>query len=157
MKSLMAVSIRSATPADAPATLRLYRRAVRIGAAGLYSLPQRRVWAPARLPLAAWRIRQTRNLTLVAEIGSTIAGFAELRPDGHVHMLYTDPAFTRRGVGRALLAAGDEALAVRGVRHRSAWASAVSRAVFERAGYSVTGRRVTARRGQRFLTFRVVR
>lgn len=153
----MTLAIRPATPADAPALLRLFRRAVRIGAAGAYTIAQRRAWAPGRIGPKGWRVRQNRMTTLVAEIDGRIAGFTEFRGDGHVHMLHVDPAFARRGVARALLAAGDAALDARGAVRRSTWASRGSRPVFERAGYRATGSILAPRRGQRLISFRMVR
>ncbi|WP_417516087.1 GNAT family N-acetyltransferase [Minwuia sp.] len=150
--------LRPWTAADARACLRVFRRAVSVGAAHAYSVPQRHAWSRIPYSFDRWRQRQARNLTLVcATCDGTLAGFTEYRADGHVHMLHVDPAFTRRGIGMALLRAGDAILTARGVHHRSTWASHVSKPVFARAGFTATGYRLAPAADQRLLTWRMVR
>ncbi|MCP3721857.1 GNAT family N-acetyltransferase [Paraburkholderia sp. CNPSo 3272] len=122
---------------DAGPLAALFRASVTILAASFYDAAQRSAWAAAADDLADFDARLSRGVTLVAHSGGVAAGFGQLFPLDHVEMLYVAPAWSRRGLATALLARL-EALA-REARSTvlSADASAVSRPVFERAGFSL--------------------
>jgi putative acetyltransferase len=84
-------SIRCETPADADATLEVFRRAVHVTAAGQYSREQLRAWAPPELDPARWAELRGAVRGWVAEMDARVVGFMDLdRPD-HLGMLYVDP------------------------------------------------------------------
>lgn len=147
--------IRAATPADAGACLAIFRAAVMAGTA--YSRPQRLAWQSRPYSFRHWRLRQTRNITLVAESAGRIAGFTEFRPDGHVHMLFVHPDAQGRGIARSLLDEGDRILSARGVTRRDTWASHASMPVFRRAGFQVLGARLAPVGKVHLLHFRMAR
>jgi putative acetyltransferase len=122
---------------DASALAVLFRASVTILAASFYDAAQRSAWAAAADDLADFDARLSRGVTLVAHCDGVAAAFGQLFPLDHVEMLYVAPAWSRRGLATALLARL-EALA-REARSTvlSADASAVSRPVFERAGFSL--------------------
>jgi ribosomal protein S18 acetylase RimI-like enzyme len=57
--------------------------------------------------------------TLVAAVGETVVGFAQLGPDrddqsrGEIRAIYLEPEVWRRGIGQALMIASEETLAER--------------------------------------------
>lgn len=122
---------------DAPALATLFRASVATLAATRYDAAQRVAWAAAADDLADFDARLARGVTLVAECDGAVVAFGQLFPLDHVEMLYVAPAWSRRGLATALLARL-EALA-REARSTvlSTDASAVSRPVFERAGFSL--------------------
>lgn len=122
---------------DAPALATLFRASVATLAATRYDAAQRVAWAAAADDLADFDARLARGVTLVAECDGAAVAFGQLFPLDHVEMLYVAPAWSRRGLATALLARL-EALA-REARSTvlSTDASAVSRPVFERAGFSL--------------------
>lgn len=65
-------------------------------------------------------LRASRSLLLVADDGDAIAAYALLKMQGrlgHLLSLAVDPEARRRGLGRALIAAAEEAARARGARH----------------------------------------
>jgi phosphinothricin acetyltransferase len=107
MAHMPAVSIRSATPADVPATTRIYAHSVRCGTASF------ELEAPDQAEMS----RRMRALLdggfpyLIAEIDGAVVGYAYAgpyrpRPAYRFSVedsIYIDPAAQRQGVGRALL------------------------------------------------------
>lgn len=148
-------TIRRFTPADAVACHGVYRAAIMAGKQ--YTRPQRLAWSRVPYNLRQWCRRQSRNITLIAEVNGRVAGFTEFRPDGHVHMLFVHPAMKGLGIACALLEAGDRALAHRGVMRRSTGASRDSMPVFARAGYRLSGGQQIAAFGEYLLSWRMVR
>ncbi|MEM5311601.1 GNAT family N-acetyltransferase [Paraburkholderia sp. JHI869] len=138
---------RYAPGRDAPALAALFRASVTTLAASRYDAKQRAAWAAAADDLAAFDARLARGVTLVAQCGEVAAAFGQLFPRDHVEMLYVAPQWSRRGLATALLARL-EALA-REARSSvlSADASAVSRPVFERAGFSLISSELVLRDG----------
>lgn len=93
--------------------------------------------------------------TLLAEDETGLIGFAGWRPDGHVASLYVRPDQTRQGLGSQLLAAVIERAQAAGVVRLFSEASVFSLAVFERAGFRLTGTEVVERRGASFTRYLV--
>ena len=122
---------------DAATLAALFRASVTLLAASHYDTAQRAAWAAAADDLADFDARLARGATIVAQCGAEAVAFGQLFPLDHVEMLYVAPAWSRRGLATALLARL-EALA-RAARSSvlSTDASALSRPVFERAGFSL--------------------
>jgi GNAT superfamily N-acetyltransferase len=107
------MNIRPAVPADVPGIAEVHVLGWQLGYRGLLPQdvldalrPAQRVprWT-ATIERAAW----PRTGTLVADAGTMIVGFADLRPAsaavGELVSCYVRPALWRQGVGRALMAA----------------------------------------------------
>ncbi|HEV2110738.1 MAG TPA: ribosomal protein S18-alanine N-acetyltransferase [Gammaproteobacteria bacterium] len=65
-------------------------------------------------------LRASRSLVLVRADGDRLAAYALLRMkgrQGHLQSLAVDPEARRRGLGRALIVAAEEAALARGARH----------------------------------------
>ena len=88
-------------------------------------------------------LRQTRGRVLVADDDGVIEGFCAVGPSteedwGEVYAIYLDPDRWGRGVGRALLAAGEEALVDDGHWQALLWVldgNVRARAFYERQGW----------------------
>ncbi len=101
-------TIRPATEADLLAIATIHNRAISETAVSWLwepiPLPEREAWFAAQA--------QANRPVLVADIDGAIAGWASYGPfrayhgyrDTMEHSVYLDPAFHRRGVGRALMA-----------------------------------------------------
>ncbi|NCT90768.1 GNAT family N-acetyltransferase [Cellulomonas sp. APG4] len=133
---------------DAEATYATFRAAIHETAAHHYRADQVEAWAgPQLTDLSAWDGRRDGAFTVVAELDATVVGFADLRPDGLVDMLFVHPRAGGRGAGsrllRAVLAEGRR----RDLTGLHAFVSLVAEPVFARQGFQVVDRRANAVRG----------
>jgi GNAT superfamily N-acetyltransferase len=105
---------------------------------------RRREWREMLADSDAWA-------TLVAELGGEVAGVSTFEAPGHreppeeaeVRIFYVHPAYWRRGVGRALMAATLDALRADGVTRAVLWVmteNALGRAFYEALGWFPDGR-----------------
>lgn len=105
------IAIRAATRADAQAIAELH---VAVWCATYRDLAPaeavRILDVPYRLPRWVEMLRKSERVVLVAEISGRIVGIGtagaagpELGDHGEILYLYVDPAFERRGIGRALM------------------------------------------------------
>lgn len=131
------VDVRRYTPADTEPLIALFRNTVRTVNAADYTPEQLEVWAPDVIDLNAWHARLGENATFVAECGDRLAGFAELTPDGAVHMLYVDVRVQRRGVASALLEKLEAKARARGDVRLSTYASLTAKGFFACKGFRV--------------------
>lgn len=135
---LASLAVRRYVPArDAAELAALFRAAIGTLAASHYDAAQRAAWASSAADLASFDARLARGVTLVAERGGAAIAFAQLAPVDHVEMLYVAPAWARRGVGGALIAQLERIARASKASLLSVDASAISRPVFERAGFSL--------------------
>ena len=89
-------------------------------------------------------LRQTRGRVLVVEDDSVIHGFCAVGPStdedwGEVYAIYVDPELWGKGVGRYLLAAGEQALIDDGQWQALLWVlegNTRARAFYQRQGWS---------------------
>jgi GNAT superfamily N-acetyltransferase len=172
------IRIRRFRAEDAMAVAMLYGRAVRIGAAGAYPRVALEAWGTPRRSLRFFRNRMLPTWTFVAVTdggvaararfrgagqggshgagGELVLGFTEIMQDGHVRMLFTDPAATRRGLAGRLLRHALAHARTHGITRFDTDASRLSRPVFTRNGFRATGHRLRAIAGARLLTTRMV-
>ncbi|MEP2736493.1 MAG: GNAT family N-acetyltransferase [Erythrobacter sp.] len=128
---------------DAPALARLTVAAIEsIGAHG-YSPEQVTAWA-ARHPgpeRFIGRAGRGSRICVAVDAGDNPIAYALLEPDGHLDMLYCDPAHSRKGLADRLLKEAEEAAHAMELIRLYTEASELARPAFERAGYAVQNRR----------------
>ncbi|MDQ0375709.1 GNAT family N-acetyltransferase [Cellulomonas humilata] len=129
--------LRDYGEADGPATLDVFRRAVRVTAARDYSPEQVAAWASDEIDPAGWDARRRASRTRVAEVDGRVVGFTDVDERGYVDMLFVDPAFGRRGVATALLGWAVTTAQELGAVELSTHASLTARPFFEAHGFAV--------------------
>jgi putative acetyltransferase len=134
-------SLRLAAAADVPALAALYRRCALALGPQVYSPQQVQAWASSAddAPRFARYILDAETW-IAADRSGGPRGFCGVALHGdvaEVHSLYVDPAFGRQGLGSRLLAWAMAHARERGARHFAAWATPLSRPVFERAGLAL--------------------
>jgi putative acetyltransferase len=139
--------LRPFLPADAPYLAALFRESVTTLAADCYDDDQLAAWASVA-DEAAFSRELASNLTVVALLDGSIAGFAMLRDGKLFDMLYVHPAAARRGVGSALADAIEKLAAARGASEISADASDAARDFFAGRGYVAFQRNMVAIGGE---------
>ncbi|WP_456846315.1 GNAT family N-acetyltransferase [Cellulomonas sp. P5_C6] len=95
--------VRPYTSDDAPATLDVFLRAVRVTASRDYSPEQIAAWAPDVPDVDRWSARRAASRTCIASVGDRVVGFTDVDELGYVDMLFVDPDHGRQGVATALL------------------------------------------------------
>jgi putative acetyltransferase len=150
------IRIRPYDPADAPATLALFLAAVTQTAAADYTPEQITAWAAAdERDLERWDAAMSARGSVVATIGDDIAGFSDVSPSGYIDMMFTAPAFLRRGVASRLLAHAEAAARASGAAELSANVSITARPFFERHGFTVLAEQRPERRGITLTNYRM--
>jgi putative acetyltransferase len=122
-------------PADAPVLASIFVASVDGLTQDDYSEAQREAWASAAEDEAAFGKRLAGQLTLVATIDGTTAGFASLKGTDHLDMLYVHPNFSGEGVATALCDAIEKLATARGATTLRAEVSDTAEAFFARRGY----------------------
>lgn len=151
------ITIRAFQPADLDALMALFARAVRETASREYGPAQIEAWAPAAPDRTAWAARLGGRPTLVARRDGAIAGFSDLEPDGHIDMMFVDPAHQKQGVAFALLEQIVVMARAKDLSRLHTEASLTARPFFERNGFTVLAEQDVELRGQTFRNFRMER
>ncbi len=133
-------ALRPMLPADAPALAEIFRASVEDLTAEDYDEDQRAAWAATAEDEAEFGRRLGGMLTLVATVAGVPAGFASLKGDALIHMLYVDPAAAGRGIGTLLVDACEKLARARGASVLAVDASDTARGFFERRGYAAQRR-----------------
>ncbi|HET9394756.1 MAG TPA: GNAT family N-acetyltransferase [Nitrospiraceae bacterium] len=142
--------IRPYRESDAEVVALLFTDSVHDLASSDYDATQRAAWAPIPPDLNFWRERLDCLQTLVAELDQQLAGFISYERNGHIDLLYTSPAHSRRGIASALYRAAESDLARHGISEIFTEASIVARPFFERFGFHVVEEQCVQRRGVEF-------
>ena len=135
----------------------IFRMAVVAAAPGLYSPEQVVAWAGSADALDRWTSRFSDGMTWIAttrDLPDRPIGFAMRLPADCLDLLFVDPAFHRRGLGGALLAAVADEARGEGVTALCAEASLISYPLFVVQGYELVAWEEVEHRG---LTFRRAR
>ena len=148
-----AFAFRKAALAERDRLRELYRDAVRAVGPSRYDPAQVAVWAASADDIDRWNTWMHDGSTWVAVESNArdrAIGVASLYPQDHVHLLYVDPAFHRRGLARALLAHLEAEARESNVIALTTDASLISHPVFLAAGFEVIAWEEHEQRGQVF-------
>ena len=105
-----------------------------------YTEDQRLAWVSAAADAEAFAKRLSSNLTLVVHIEDEHLGFATLKDNAVLDMLYVHPWHARIGVATALVDAMEKIATARGVEAMTVEASDTAVPFFEERGYAATSR-----------------
>lgn len=111
-----------------------------------YSPEQCLAWASRTVNYDHWRRRCELKRPFVAVVNSTIAGFLELDPDGHIDCAYINPQFQRRGIMTSLVEHAVNTCFSLNINRVYVEASICARPLFEKCGFQLMSEnRVTIR------------
>jgi len=147
------VILRDYGESDGPATLDVFRRAIRVTAARDYSPEQVAAWASDEIDPAGWDARRRASRTRVAEVDGRVVGFTDVDERGYVDRLVVDPAVARRGVASALLGWAVTTAQELGAVELSTHASLTARPFFEAHGFAVVVQQHPVLRGVALTNF----
>jgi putative acetyltransferase len=141
-------ALRPYLPADARLLADIFRASIEELTAEDYSAAQQEAWASAADDDEAFAARLAQRLTLVATLEGSPVGFAALRDNALIDMLYVHPAAAGQGVGTMLCDALEKLAAARGTARLAAEASDSARGFFERRGFVAQRRNTVALGGE---------
>jgi putative acetyltransferase len=84
--------------------------------------------------------RLASDLTLIATLESSPVGFASLRGNDHIRMLYVHPAVSGRGIATMLIGALEKLAGSRGAKSLTVEASDTAQGFFAKRGYTAQQR-----------------
>lgn len=149
----MQPNIRAYQSDDLNHVIAIFLAAIRETASKHYDRDQVNAWA--RVNREVWAKRRAGHPTWIAEIDGRPAGFTDMEADGHIDMLYVDPAFQRRGVATLLLQTVESYARANHVLKLYSEVSLTARSTFERAGFVVVTPERVFRNGQWFERFKM--
>ena len=133
-------ALRPALAQDMPVLAAIFAASIQELAIEDYSENQVAAWAAQADDVDAFAARLKDQLTLVATLNHSPVGFASMRDNSHIEMIYVHPAGARQGVAAALCDALERLAASRGVTRITVDASDTALQLFQRLGYNAQRR-----------------
>jgi len=132
--------LRPFMPADTMVLRDLYAQSIEELTAEDYTEDQRLAWIARAEDAEAFADRLEAMVTLIVQVDGEYLGFASLKNNTVLDMLYVHPYATGRGVGTTLVDALERLAAARGAKEITVEASETAQPFFAARGY-VPGRR----------------
>lgn len=142
------IPLRPFLPADAPALRELFAQSIEELTAEDYDEDQRIAWAGSAADADAFANKLAAMTTLVALVGGNPAGFASLKNNDTLEMLFVHPHYAGQGVGSALAEAVERLAQGRGTKELTVEASDTAQAFFADRGYQAMQRNMVPRDDQ---------
>lgn len=127
--------LRPYVPADLMPLRELFAQAVEELTQDDYDEEKRLAWISTVEDAPAFGKRLATMLTLVVQVKGEYAGFAALRDNSHIDMLFVHPYFVGQGIGTTLADALERIAAARGTEAVTVDASETAEPFFEERGY----------------------
>jgi len=137
--------IRPYQPADIEQIVHLYFDTVHTINQRDYTEAEVNAWAPEIPDAVQWAARYKTRITFVAEENTTVAGFAELEPNGHIDCFYCHQAYQRQGVGTLLYNRLEQEARSLGLVRLFTEASITAKPFFEQIGFQTIHQNQIAR------------
>jgi putative acetyltransferase len=144
------LTMRPMLPADAPLLAEIFRASVEELGPEDYSDAQVEAWAAAADDEAAFAKSLGEQLTLVALLDGAPVGFASLKGNDKLDMLYVHPAVIGQGAATMLVDALEKLARARGAKKLTVDASDTAESFFKGRGYAPQSRN-TVLRGDEWL------
>jgi putative acetyltransferase len=148
------VSVRDYRPDDADATIDIFLRAIREVASRDYSPAQIDAWAKVD-DAEVWAEWRASRPTWLAICEAQPIGFADLKADGCLDMMFVHPDHQGKGVASLLLKTVEAAARNQRLNRIFTEASLTARPFFERKGFIVLAAQKVEKRGQTLPNFRM--
>jgi putative acetyltransferase len=137
---LQSYPLRPFMPADTMALRDLFAQSIEELTADDYTEDQRLAWIARAEDAEAFADRLEGMVTLIVQVDGEYLGFASLKDNSVVDMLYVHPYATGRGIGSSLVDALERIAAARGAEKITVEASDTAQPFFVQRGY-VPGQR----------------
>jgi putative acetyltransferase len=134
-QSQLKPALRPFLPADTPVLAAIFAAAVEELTVDDYSEAQQEAWAAVADDEAALGKRLTSGLTLIATIQGAPVGFASLKDNTEIDMLYVHPSVAGQGVATLLCDALEKLAGGRGAQSLTVDASDTAVDFFSKRGY----------------------
>jgi putative acetyltransferase len=128
-------ALRPFLPEDVPMLAAIFIAAVQDLTGDDYGEAQQEAWAAVAEDEAAFGTKLAGELTLIATVQNAPVGFASLKGNDHIDMLYVHPSVAGQGVGATLCDALEKLAGARGTRNLSVDASDNALEFFRKRGY----------------------
>src|SRR5215468_10288210 len=129
-------SMRPFLPTDAPLLAEIFRLSIEELTGDDYNERQQEAWASAADDDATFAARLGGELTLIATLNGSPVGFAALKDNTHIDLLYVHPAVVGQGVGSMLVDALEKLAAARGADKLTADVSDSAHDFFRKRGFA---------------------
>jgi putative acetyltransferase len=140
----MTPTLRPYLPADLDLVSIIFVESIAVLTEDDYSESQRAAWIALSQDEEAFGGLLSGGLTLIVEIDGEAAGFASLKDNKTIAMLYVHPEFARQRAATTLVDALEKLAVARGIRELSVDASDTSIAFFEGRGFAAKQRNTVA-------------
>jgi putative acetyltransferase len=134
-QSMPKPGLRPFLPADVPTLAAIFVAAIQELTADDYSEAQQEAWAAVAEDEAAFGKKLAGELTLIATLQNAPVGFASLKGNDRIEMLYVHPSVAGQGVGAMLCDALEKLAHARGTKGLSVDASDNALDFFRKRGY----------------------
>ena len=128
-------ALRPFLPADVPMLAAIFVAAIQELTGDDYSEVQQEAWAAVAEDEVAFGKKLASELTLIATVQNAPVGFASLKGNDHIEMLYVHPSVAGQGVGAMLCDALEKLAGARGSKTLSVDASDNALDFFRKRGY----------------------
>ena len=128
-------ALRPFLPADAPVLAAIFVASIQELTSDDYSEEQQEAWAAAADDEASFGKKLASELTLIATLQGSPVGFASLKGNDHIDMLYVHPGVAGQGVGALLCDALEKLAGARGATGLLVDASDTAVEFFRKRGY----------------------
>lgn len=141
-------ALRPLLPADAHVLAAIFQAAIEDLTGDDYGEAQRAAWASLADDEAAFGQRLATGLTLVATLEGATAGFASLKNNDTIDLLYVHPDAVGQGVATVLCDALERLAAARGAKTLTVDASDTAQGFFQRRGFQPQRRNTAVIEGE---------
>lgn len=135
-RAAAALPMRPFLIADTPRLQDLFAQSIEELTQDEYDEDQRLAWITRAADAEAFAKQLGANLTILVEQDGEILGFASLKGNKEIDMLYVHPYAVGQGVGSALVEAMERLAKARGAESLSVDASDTAHEFFSRRGYA---------------------
>jgi putative acetyltransferase len=145
------IIIRPFKSSDLHAIIKLFKEAVAAINIRHYTPEQIAIWTD--IDPARWQTKFAENIVFVAEINSTIAGFADMSREGELDHLYVHKDYQARMVSLRLFKAIENAARELGLTKITTNCSITAKIPAERMGFKVIKEQTVEKKGMKFINY----
>jgi putative acetyltransferase len=147
-QSQLKLALRPFLPADTPVVAAIFAAAVQELTGDDYNEAQQEAWAAVADDEAELGKRLASELTLIATLQGAPVGFASLKANTQIDMLYIHPSVAGQGVATLLCDALEKLAGARGSKNLSVDASDTALDFFTKRGYVAQQRNTVTVNGE---------